>query len=105
MFFLNTLPVQLKPCVRDLVIAKLLLAADDGPSRAAWERNETGSAFFTDFLADSFPNLRTVAIEVPGTYEGMDGITTPRRTVCAISSLKAAWTLFNFFTRKTPNTQ
>jgi hypothetical protein len=72
MFFLNTLPVQLKPCIRDLVITKLILAADDGPSRAAWERNETGLAFFTDFLADSFPNFRTVAIEVPGTYEGME---------------------------------
>ena len=59
--------------MRHIVITKALLAADDALTRAAWTKDhETGGTFFTNFLADTLPNLHNVAVQVPGQYEGME---------------------------------
>jgi hypothetical protein len=73
MFFLHNLPDSLKSCTRRLVIYSSLLGANDGDDRTAWAKDKTGrgGAFFTNWSSDNLPNLRTVAIKIPGNSEGM----------------------------------
>jgi hypothetical protein len=73
LFFLNKLPKELAATLRHLVITGALLSADDRPTCVAWFKdNNTGELSITRFLTDKFPKLNTVAIEVPGRYEGME---------------------------------
>ena len=74
MFFLHNLPDSLKSCTRRLVICSSLLGADDGDARIAWAKGKTGrgGAFFTNWISDNLPNLRTVAIKIPDSSGGME---------------------------------
>jgi hypothetical protein len=73
MFFLNNLPDSLKSCIRRLVIPSGLLGADDAFGRTLWSKDKSkGGTYFTNWLSDNLPNLRTVAIEIPSTIEEME---------------------------------
>ena len=66
-FFLKDLPDSLKSCVRRLVIPYELLSKI---AYSQWTKEQSrGGALFTNWISENFPNLRTVAIEIPDTDE------------------------------------
>ncbi|KAI4916989.1 hypothetical protein J4E90_003494 [Alternaria incomplexa] len=69
-FFLRDLPDSLKSCVRRLVLPYDFLSLI---AYSRWTKEQSrGGALFTNWISDNFPNLRTVAIEVPDIDEVME---------------------------------
>jgi hypothetical protein len=70
MFFLHNLPNSLKLCVRRLVIQRDFYIDWDQDSQILWHEAVSGyKPFFIDWIWRYLPNLRTVAIEIPGMLE------------------------------------
>ncbi|KAI4650900.1 hypothetical protein J4E93_003257 [Alternaria ventricosa] len=69
-FFLKDLPDSLKYCVRRLVLPYDFLSVI---AYSRWTKEQSrGGALFTNWISENFPNLRTVAIEVPDVCEVME---------------------------------
>ena len=69
-FFLRDLPDSLKSCVRRLVLPCDFLSLI---AYSRWTKEQSrGGALFTNWISENFPNLRTVAIEVPDVCEVME---------------------------------
>ncbi|KAI4635506.1 uncharacterized protein J4E87_000458 [Alternaria ethzedia] len=69
-FFLRDLPDSLKSCVRRLVLPYDFLSLI---AYSRWTKEQSrGGALFTNWISENFPNLRTVAIEVPDVCEVME---------------------------------
>ncbi|KAI4682086.1 uncharacterized protein J4E88_004974 [Alternaria novae-zelandiae] len=99
LFFLQILPEVLKKSLHSLIITKSLINIDDVFSIALWQTDdENGGSFMSNLIKGHYPNLRTMALEIPSTEEEMrSNLYNASRSLCDMLKMKDLNTLRYFF--------